>query len=112
MAVAARPMRPPLRKWTFMDGQKSLDRMWMREKIIWCDSLVLLGLLEEEEEEGLLLEEAAADSARDLTRASTSRAAFLRFSYDRSPRARWTSGGRGDSTLLPLIMVNEDGVDL
>lgn len=39
-----------------------------------------------------------AASARDLTSASTSKAAFFRLSYDRSPSARCTSGGRGDST--------------
>ena len=37
-------------------------------------------------------------SERDLTNCSISRAAFLRFSYERSPRERWTRGGRGDST--------------
>lgn len=37
-------------------------------------------------------------SFRDLTSCSISRAAFFRLSNDRSPRERWTSGGRGDST--------------
>ena len=46
--------------------------------------------------------ELAAVSAKDLTIASTSSAAFFRFSYDRSPNARWTSGGRGDSELRLL----------
>jgi len=37
-------------------------------------------------------------SDKDLTNCSISNAAFLRFSYERSPRERCTNGGRGDST--------------
>ena len=37
-------------------------------------------------------------SLSDLTNCSISNAAFLRLSYDRSPRERCTNGGRGDST--------------
>ena len=36
-------------------------------------------------------------SCKDLTNASTSKAAFLRFSLDRSPKLLWTTGGKGDS---------------
>ena len=36
-------------------------------------------------------------SCSDLINASISSAAFLRFSFDRSPSSRCTTGGRGDS---------------
>jgi len=37
-------------------------------------------------------------SFNDFTNCSISNAAFLRLSYDRSPRERCTIGGNGDST--------------
>lgn len=72
--------------------QKSFDKICTREKII-CLCSMLSGSI--------------AASAKCFTSASTSRAAFLRFSYDLSPSALCTRGGSADSIVRDLALVGE-----
>ena len=79
MAVAASPMRPPLRWLALVDVAKSCPSMAITEQ----------------------MRSVSLFSCNALISASISSAACLRLSYERSPSERRMAGGRGDS--LPAV---------